>query len=155
MKKAILFHLFILLFACSKSGKKSATHNNQNVTGTETTMDKKPEKDEGPSMESIDMKSLFRLSPLSVFENTADGLTSAEKEALIKDGKSESWEITEETNTRMALNSSSNDAVELHYFKNKNPSGGTLGITAVNGQTSNLQLWKYSNNANQGLKHPK
>ncbi len=145
MRKAILLHLFILLFACGKSDKKSATDNNQNATGTETTTDKKPEKQEGSSMESIDMKSLFRLSPLSVFENSTDGLTSAQKEALIKVGKSESWEVTEETNSRMALNSSSNDAVELHYFKNKNSSGGTLGITTINGQTSNLQLWKYSN----------
>lgn len=145
MKKVILFHLFILVFACSKSGEKSATDNKPNVTGTETKTDKKTKKDEGSSMESIGMKSLFRLSPLSVFENMTDGLTIAEKEALIKNGKSESWEVTEETNTSMALNSSSNDAVELHYFKNKNSSGGTLGITAVNGQTSNLQLWKYSN----------
>lgn len=147
MKKAILFHLVILLFACSNSGEKSATDKNQNVTGTETTADKKSEKDEESSIESVGMKSLFRLSPLSVFENTTGGLTSAEKESLIKDDKSESWEVTEENNTRMALNSSSNDAVELHYFKNINSSGGTLGITTINGQTSNLQLWKYSNNS--------
>lgn len=145
MKKTILFHLVILLFSCSNSGNKSKTDENKSVTSTETTTDKKPEKGEGPSIESIDMKLLFGLSPLSVFENTTDGLTSVEKEALIKNGKSESWEVTETTNTRMALNSSSNDMLELHYFKNKNSSGGTLGITAINGQTSNLHLWKYSN----------
>lgn len=145
MKKITLFYLLISLFACSKSGEKSATDNKQNVPETETTTDKKTEKDEGESMESIDMKSLFRLSPLSVFENTTDGLTSTEKETLIKDGKSESWEITEETNSRLALNSVTNAAVELHYFKHKNSTDGTLGITTANGQTSNLQLWKYSN----------
>jgi hypothetical protein len=145
MKKAILFHLVILLFACSKSDKKSVIDNNQNVTGTEITIDNKPEKGEGLIMESVDMKSLFRLSPISVFENTTNRLTSDEKEALIKGDKSESWEVTEETNTRMSLNSSSNDVVEFHYFKNKNFSGGSLGIITINGQTSNLQLWKYSN----------
>lgn len=147
MKKAILFYLVFLLVACSKSDQKKATDKNQNVTGTETTTDKKSDKDEDSSMESVGMKSLFRLIPLSVFENTTGGLTSAEKEALIKDDKSDSWEVTEENNTRMALNSSSNDAVELHYFKNINSSGGTLGIKTKNGQTSNLQLWKYSNNS--------
>ena len=141
MKKVILFQLIILLFACSKTNEKNTKSDDLNATETESTTDK----GEDSNGESIDMESLFRLSPLSVFENTTDGLTSAEKEVLIKDGKSKSWEVTEKTNTRMALNSSSNDAVELHYFESKNSSGGTLGITTLNGQTSNLQLWKYSN----------
>ena len=139
MKKVILFQLLILLFACSQSSDKNAKDDNSNSSGEETTATEEQGKD-------LSMESLFKLSPLSVFENTTEGLSSAEKESLIKDGKSESWEITEKTKTRLTMNSSSNDAVELHYFKNKNSPGGTLGVTTLTGQTSTLRLWKYSNN---------
>ncbi|MTB52683.1 M949_RS01915 family surface polysaccharide biosynthesis protein [Lewinella sp. W8] len=151
MKQAMLFSLVILLFACGDSGDQSLTDNDQSNPGNEMMVD---EKAEDPSTEAVDLKTLLKLSPLSVFDRTTEGLTAAEKESLIKAGKSESWEITETTNTRLALNSLANDAVELHYFKREHSPGGALGITVTNGQTSTLQLWNYTDGQLETGDHP-
>ena len=93
--------------------------------------------------QSIDVKSLFKLSPLSIFDGTTEGLTAKEKEALIKKGEAKSWKIIDETKTKLEIKGSSDDAITLCYFKYKNNPGGLLGVETTNGQNSNIQFWKY------------
>lgn len=143
MQKAILFYLIILLLACSQASEKSTKSVNSNATEIKSTTDKEPNKDEDSNGEAIDVKALLKLSPLSIFDKTATGLTSSEKEALIEKGKSESWEIIDETKTKLVINGFGTDAVELYFLKNKNNSDGLLAVETRNGKTSEIQLWKY------------
>ncbi len=143
MKKALLFHLIILLFACNHSSENNTENVNSNETAIKPTPDKEPNHEEESNGESIDMKSLLRLSTLSIFDKTAAGITSSEKEALIEKGKSESWEIIEETKTKLVIKGLDTDAVQLYFLKNKNNSDGLLAVETTNGKTSEIQLWKY------------
>ncbi len=101
--------------------------------------------------ESIGMKPLFELSPLSIFDETVTGLSSSEKKNLLQKGKSESWEITKETQTKMVIKGEGNDLVKLYLLKNKKNSDGLLAVETTNGKTSEIQLWKYLD-SNKNLK---
>lgn len=143
MKKVLLFHLIILLFACNHSSENNTENVNSNETAIKPTTDKELNNEEESNGESIAMKSLLRLSSLSIFDKTAAGITSSEKEALIEKGKSESWEIIEETKTKLVIKGLDTDAVQLYFLKNKNNSDGLLAVETTNGKTSEIQLWKY------------
>lgn len=135
MKKVNLFCLLILLlFACSDKS---------NENGTETTTDKKLSKDEDSNTEYVDIKTLFKLSPLSIFDKTAEGLTSSEKENLLKKGKSKSWKIIDLAKSKLTLQGSLNDEVKLYALKYKNNPDGLLAVETTNGSTSKVELWKY------------
>lgn len=53
--------------------------------------------------ENVDMKALFSLSPLSIFDETTEGLSLSEKNDLLKKGASDSWEIADEDKTKLTL----------------------------------------------------
>lgn len=146
MRKSILFFLAISLFTCTSPGEPSSPEQTKDADGATVTT-KTPDQDLGSATSFKGMKSLFQLLPLSAFENTTEGLTAIEKETLIKVGKSESWEITDEADKTMSLSSSSNDGVALRYFDNSQASGGTLGIIKTRGESSNLELWEHAGNS--------
>ena len=91
-----------------------------------------------------DMKSLFRLSPISIFKETSLDLNSAEKEVLLQKGKSTSWEIIDESKSKLVIKAKeNNDAVKLYFLKNRKNTDGMLATEITNGKTSKIQLWKY------------
>ena len=94
---------------------------------------------------AMDMKTLFKLSPLSIFDETAAGLSTSEKETLTKKGKSESWEITQESPSKLIIGATdrSDDEVKFYFLKNSKNAGGQLAVETTNGETSAIQLWTY------------
>ncbi len=99
---------------------------------------------------AIAMKSLLKLSPLSIFEKTAAGLSSSEKATLLQKGKTESWEITQESPSKLvvAARDKSDDEVKLYFLKNNKNADGKLAIETTSGKTSDIQLWQYNNQKN-------
>lgn len=129
MRKTILFHLIILLFACNQSSENN----------TKTNASKEYD-------DYIDMKSLFSLSPLSIFDETTEGLSLSGKNDLLKKGESASWKIIDESKTKLAIQSKHpSSEVSLHFFKNKDSLDGLLFAKVVNEKHANLLSWKYSN----------
>ncbi|WP_165749034.1 hypothetical protein [Cellulophaga sp. Z1A5H] len=91
-----------------------------------------------------DIKSLFRWSPLSIFDETTEGLESSEKEELLKKGESAYWKIMEATNTKLVINHIHNgDRVTLRFFKHKDSLDGVLFAEVENGANTSLSSWNY------------
>lgn len=135
MKKPIIFFLSISLFACNRSSNTSTT------ADTPKTTEKEPKSDD-----PIDMKTLFSLSPLSIFDETTEGLDLSEKDDLLEKGESTSWKIVDESKTKLAIRSKHpSSEVTLRFFKNKHNSDGVLLAEVVNEKNTNLLSWKYSN----------
>ena len=135
MKKLTIFFLSILLFACNQSTNNSTTN------ATSKTTDKEPKKDD-----SIDMKTFFSLSPLSIFDETTEGLDLSEKNDLLKKGESASWKIVDESKTKLAIRSKHpSSEVTLRFLKNKDNLDGLFFAEVVNEKNSNLFSWKYFN----------
>ena len=131
MKKTILLHLIILLFACNQSSENNTKSDTSKETGLES---------------NIDMKSLFSLSPLSIFDETTEGLNLSEKNDLLKKGESASWKIIDESKTKLTIRSKHpSSEVALRFLKNKDNLDGLLFATVVNEKHTNLLSWKYSN----------
>ena len=140
MKKSILFHLVILLFACNPSGEN-------NTEGTESASEagNDPIEEKGSNGASIEMKTLFSLSPLSIFDSTTEGISDSEKEELIKKGESATWKIIEENKTKLTIHCKNpSSQVTLRFLKNKDNSDGVLFAAIENEQNTNLLSWKYS-----------
>ena len=135
MKKPIIFFPSISLFACNRSSNTSTT------ADTPKTTEKEPKSDD-----PIDMKTLFSLSPLSIFDETTEGLDLSEKDDLLEKGESTSWKIVDESKTKLAIRSKHpSSEVTLRFFKNKHNSDGVLLAEVVNEKNTNLLSWKYSN----------
>lgn len=93
----------------------------------------------------IDMKTLFSLSPLSVFDDTTEGLTSAEKNELLKKGESDTWKIIDESTTKLTIQCKQpSSEVTFHFLKNKDNPDGLLFAQIVNGENTHLLSWSYS-----------
>ncbi|QWX85409.1 hypothetical protein H0I23_07145 [Cellulophaga sp. HaHaR_3_176] len=134
MKKSLFFLLSILLFACNQPSNKSTSDSTLKIIGEE------PEK-----IESIDIKSLFSLSPLTIFDETTEGLSFSEKNDLIKNGESASWRIADENKTKLAIQGKQPlSEVTLRFFKSKDNSDGLLFAQITNEQHTNLLTWNYS-----------
>jgi len=134
MKKSILLFLSILLFSCNQS------NTNNTKTDTSNTTDK-----ESKNNDSIDMKTLFSWSPLSIFDGTTESLDASEKENLLQKGESASWKIYEENKASLKIKAYKNDdEVKLYFLKNKKDANGILAAEVTNGEISNIQLLKYN-----------
>ena len=135
MKKLIIFSLSILLCTCNQSSNNNGTTNDDSKTTY-----KESKKDDFP-----DVKTLFSLSPISIFNETTKGINASEKEDLLKKGKSTSWEIIGDTKSKLIIKANENDdEVKLYSLKNKNNTNGILATELTNGKTSKIQLWKYN-----------
>ena len=115
MKKSILFYLLILFFACNNSSDNKATKETSNSKS-----------------DSINMKSLFELSPLTIFDATTEGLDASGKSDLLKKGESDSWKIIDESETKLIVKSKQpSSEVTLYFLKNKENSDGLLLISTL------------------------
>ncbi|MCL5128524.1 hypothetical protein [Algibacter sp. L4_22] len=133
MKKAILFHIIILLF----TSKLVSQNNEKNGTTKETSY---------LTHDYKDMKALFNLSPLSIFNETTEGITLSEKKELLKKGESTSWKITNKNKTKLTIqNKNLSSQVTLYFLKNKDNLDGVLFTEIENGRNNNIHSWKYIN----------
>lgn len=138
MNQLTAFFLFILLFACNLS------------SNTRPTIDASKSMEIAPENEvSIDMKALFELSPLSIFDETTEGLDLSEKNDLLKKGESISWKIVEESETKLVIRSKQpSSEVTFRFFKYKDNPDGVLLVEVVNQDHLNLLSWIYSSERN-------
>lgn len=144
MKKVFLFLFTTILLACNQP-----TTQNTNTTNQEESNKSEEKNTTKKSDLSISMMSLFELSPLSIFDETTDGLSLSEKNDLIKNGKSTAWNLINKSNSRLSIqNQDKSSEVNFHFFKNKNNSDGLFFASILNGQNNQLLAWKYDNAQN-------
>ena len=90
------------------------------------------------------IKSLFALSPISVFDYTTEGLLLSEKKDLLKKGESTSWKISIESNTKLTIQCKTpSSEVSFIFLKNKDNLYGVLFTMVQNEQVDNLFSWDY------------
>lgn len=148
MKKPLIPFLFILLMACNPSNDTTKTNDANTTNDTSKTTEVEPKTEAPDAAAYIDMKSLFSLSPLSIFDETTEGLSVSEKNDLIQKGESAAWKITDESKTKLAIRSKQpSSEVTLHFFKNKANLDGVVFAQVVNEQNTKLHSWKFSNEA--------
>ncbi len=141
MKKLLIYIPLLLLFACQQAtdGDNEAASAEKENTSTSGDLDNSNE-----SGDHIDMKSLFELSPLSIFDETTEGLTSSEKTDLLEKGESATWKITDESGTKLAIQCKHpSSEVTLSFFKNSNNLNGVLFASIMNEQNSKVHSWRY------------
>ncbi|MEP2278472.1 hypothetical protein [Maribacter sp.] len=153
MNKIVLIHMIIFLFACNQANKNS---DEPQKTKLESNLKRDALKEVPNKLESSknnhshndykDMKLLFSLSPLSIFDLTNDGLTLSEKKELLQKGESNTWKIIEESKTKLAVqNKNLSSIVTLYFLKHKDDLDGVLFSEVENGQNTILHSWKYFN----------
>lgn len=142
MKKLLIYFPLLLLFACHQSngGDSGGATEEKEMGGSKSG-------DTDSSTESndhIDMKSLFSLSPLSIFDETTEGLTLTEKTDLLQKGESASWKITDESKAKLSIQCKSpSSEVTLYFFKHTDKPDGVLFAKIENEQNSQVHSWKY------------
>lgn len=102
----------------------------------------------GANGQPINVLSLLSLSPTAIFDRTSAGISDTERKALVKNGKTAFWEITDETETKLAIKGIGNDVIKLYFLKNKGNADGLLAVETTNGDILAIDLWKYSSKNN-------
>ena len=151
MKLSILGIIISLIFSCNNKGEQQK-YNLNPVADVEETSYKKDQ----ILSEAIDMKTLFNLSPLAVFNHTTDGLNFNEKKELFEKNKSASWEITESKKYSMSLKSVSNDLINLYHLEKDSKTEVLLVAETSNQSTSIMEIWNFvpENKRFQKIKNP-
>ncbi len=150
MKKTILFHLIILLIACNQSNDNKAKNDVSKDkdlkpnTETESINEEEINSDTKKMHDDIDMKSLFSISPIAIFDETTEGLSPTEKYELLNKGESGAWKIIEENKTKLTIkHKDPSSKVTFYFFKNKNNKDGVLAAEIINEKAANIQSWNY------------
>lgn len=141
MKKLLIYLPLLLLFACQQStdGNSETASTEEEKPSTSGDVDSSKE-----SADHIDMKSLFGLSPLSIFDETTEGLSPTEKTDLLQKGESATWKITDESRTKLAIQCKHpSSEVTLFFFKNNDNLNGVLFARIMNEQNSKVHSWRY------------
>lgn len=89
-------------------------------------------------------RGLFALMPTSFFESTAEGLSEGEKQALLRDGASEFWEIAREDSDALVLSALPlrERAVGLRVFRNHQDGSTLAAIGSLGDEQCVLELWR-------------
>lgn len=146
MKKLLIYIPLLLLLACQQS------NGGDNETASKTDEEKNSKSEDlDSSKESenhIDMKSLFELSPLSIFDETTEGLALSEKTDLLQKGESATWKITDESKTKLAIQCKHpSSEVTFFFFKYRDNSDGILFARIMNEQNSQVHSWRYTDDS--------
>jgi len=147
MKKLLIYIPLLLLFACQQStdgdnGDASKTEE-EKTSDIEQTKSGDIDSSKG-NEDHIDMKSLFRLSPLSIFDETTEGLALSEKTDLLQKGESATWKITDESRTKLTIQCKHpSSEVTLFFFKHRVNLDGVLFARIMNEQNSKVHSWRY------------
>ena len=89
-------------------------------------------------------RGLFAMLPTSIFETTAEGLSEADKQQLLSEGRSEFWEISGETPEVLVFSSLPfhDRAVGLRLFRNSSD-GSTVAAAGTLGESiCTVELWR-------------
>lgn len=88
-------------------------------------------------------RSVFALLPPSIFENTPEGLTEADKQSLLNTGSSEFWEIAGETEDVLVFAELPfrDRAVALRLFPNEKTGGKEAAVGTLGDEICTVELW--------------
>ena len=92
----------------------------------------------------ITARSVFALLPASIFENTPEGLSAAEKQRLLAEGHAEFWEIAGETEDVLVFASLPfrDAAVALRLFRHLDDGAVEAAVGTLGGPVCTLELWR-------------
>lgn len=98
------------------------------------------------SPDSTNMKALFSLTPLSIFDETTEGLSLTEKKDLLEKGESATWKLIEEGKAKLVVRCKYPfSEVTFYFFQNKDNQDGVLFAQIVNERNTNTHSWRYFN----------
>lgn len=89
-------------------------------------------------------RGMFALLPPSIFENTAEGLSEEAKQDLLKEGRSEFWEIVGETADVLVLAERTfhDRAVALRLFRNHEDGSTDVAVGTLGEPICTVELWR-------------
>lgn len=89
-------------------------------------------------------RGMFAMLPSSIFDNTQEGLPDSDKQDLLLDGKSEFWEITEETPDIMLFSTRPfhDRTIGLKVFRNDEDGSAEVAIGTLGEAVCSLELWR-------------
>lgn len=89
-------------------------------------------------------RGIFTLLPASIFENTAEGLSDAEKQQLLAEGHTEFWEVAGETEDVIVFAALPfrDSAVALRLFRNTADGSVEAAIGTLGGPICTMELWR-------------
>lgn len=89
-------------------------------------------------------RGLFTMLPTSIFETTAEGLSEAEKQQLLTEGRTEFWEISGETPDVLVFASLPlrDRAVGLRLFRNVADGSTDVAVGTLGEPICTVELWR-------------
>ncbi|MDE7240528.1 MAG: hypothetical protein K2N62_01375 [Desulfovibrio sp.] len=89
-------------------------------------------------------RGLFTMLPTSIFETTAEGLSEAEKQELLTEGRTEFWEISGETPDVLVFASLPfrDRAVGLRLFRNTEDGSTDVAVGTLGEPICTVELWR-------------
>lgn len=95
--------------------------------------------DHGPTA-----RGMFALLPPSIFENTTEGLTEDARQDLLRDGRSEFWEIVGETADVLVLAERPfhDRAVALRLFRNEETGSTEVAVGTLGEPICTVEMWR-------------
>lgn len=89
-------------------------------------------------------RGLFTMLPTSIFETTAEGLSEAEKQELLTEGRTEFWEISGETPDVLVFASLPfrDRAVGLRLFRNTADGSTDVAVGTLGEPICTVELWR-------------
>ncbi len=141
----MLLTLILVLIACNPSKENNGKTN----TVEEEKLESEAKKQLVAEEIKIDIKALFQLSPLSIFDDTTEGLSLSEKNDLLEKGESDTWKIIEESETKLIIRCKyPSSEVTFRFLHKKDSLDGLLFATVVNERNSKLHSWNYTHEDN-------
>ena len=98
----------------------------------------------GAECNGMTARGVFSMLPISIFENTAEGLSDAEKQRLLAEGQSEFWEVAGESEDIIVFAALPlrDSAVALRLFRNTEDGSVRAAIGTLGGPICTLELWR-------------
>lgn len=89
-------------------------------------------------------RGMFTMLPTTIFETTAEGLSEAEKQQLLLEGRTEFWEISGETPDVLVFASLPfrDRAVGLRLFRNEEDGSTEVAVGTLGEQICTVELWR-------------
>ena len=89
-------------------------------------------------------RGLFTMLPTSIFETTAEGLSEADKQQLLTEGRTEFWEISGETPDVLVFASLPlrDRAVGLRLFRNTADGSTDVAVGTLGEPICTVELWR-------------
>lgn len=89
-------------------------------------------------------REIFAALPESIFENTPEGLSPAEKQKLLADGQADYWEVAGETEDIMVFATLPfhDVAVALRLFRHSGSSAVDVAVGTLGGPVCTVELWR-------------